>query len=318
MSSSTPMPSASAETTAPYPKMDLSQKIHQMLTLQQRSPGTGNVTELQTQVFDQIINELENPSLYKKLMEKLGTDVTISSPVTADQLAAIEAKNSKEMETLVAKVEEAKESAGDMEVMDAKLAIAKFSAKSLSRDETVKAYVDVIELPKISSGKKIDCYMELARVASFYGETVSADNYIASASKLASDGGGADWDRRNRLKVYKALQMLLHRNTETASALLLDCVATFSCSEICSYKEFVVFAILTNLLHLPRPELRSKIIDGPEILSIATEIPIVVRIIDHLIYFSFVSNLISNKIDIFFVSPLNQPTTTDELGTILL
>jgi 26S proteasome regulatory subunit N7 len=274
----TPMPSASAETTAPYPKMDLAQKIHQMTTLskEQQQRSTINMIELQEEVFNQIITELENPSLYKLLIEKIGTSNTLKSTLTNEQLIAMEGKNAKEMELLNAKADEAKESAGDMEVMDAKIAIAKFCAKSMSYDETITAYKNVIELSKISSGKKIDCYMELARVASFYGNTIEADNYIAAASKLANDGGGADWDRRNRLKVYKALQMLLHRNTESAASLLLDCVATFSCSEICTYQEFVVFAIITNLLHLPRPELRSKIIDGPEILSIASEIPIVV------------------------------------------
>jgi thiamine monophosphate kinase len=35
--------------------------------------------------------------------------------------------------------------------------------------------------------------------------------------------------------------------------------------------------MLTNLLHLKRPELKVKIIDGPEVLSVANHNPVVVR-----------------------------------------
>jgi 26S proteasome regulatory subunit N7 len=94
---------------------------------------------------------------------------------------------------------------------------------------------------------------------------------------MATEGGGGDWDRRNRLKVYRALSKLLARDIKGAAGLLIDCIATFSCNEICSYKSFIVYAVLSNLLHLPRPQLKEKVIDGPEILSMAVEIPVVVR-----------------------------------------
>ena len=97
------------------------------------------------------------------------------------------------------------------------------------------------------------------------------------ASKLAEDGG--DWDRRNRLKVYNALSKLLARDVKEAASLLIDCVATFSCGELCPYPEFVVYTIISNILFLPRTELKSKIIDGPDILSVANKIPVVVSTI---------------------------------------
>ena len=57
---------------------------------------------------------------------------------------------------------------------------------------------------------------------------------------------------------------------------MIDCIATFSCNEICSYQDFIVYAVLSNLLYLPRPDLKSKVLDGPEILSVANDIPVVV------------------------------------------
>lgn len=273
---------AAAEGASPYPKMHIGQKMHQIMTSKTKTD-----IELQTKVFEEIATDLENPSLYRKLQEKLNdgmgsqTDSNVIK-LSAEDLSVMDEKNKKTLDELLIKVEEAKESAGDMELMDARINIARFCAKSMSEEETIDAYTQVLELPKMSSGKKIDALMELARVASFYGNTSGSDDYIDRANKLANEGGGADWDRRNRLKVYRALQRMLHRDMEVSSSLLLDCIATFSCSEICSYTEFIVYVILTNLLHLPRPELKSKIIDGPEVLSVATEIPTVVSIFESL------------------------------------
>jgi 26S proteasome regulatory subunit N7 len=91
-----------------------------------------------------------------------------------------------------------------------------------------------------------------------------------------SDGGGGDWDRRNRLKVYRGLARLLERDIKGAATLLIDCIATFSCNEICSYQSFILYAIMSNLLDLKRPQIKEKLLDGPEVLSVANDIPEVV------------------------------------------
>lgn len=60
---------------------------------------------------------------------------------------------------------------------------------------------------------------------------------------------------------------------------MLDCIATFSCNEICSYSSFIIYATLSNLLHIPRPLIKEKILDGPEILSVANDIPEVLTMV---------------------------------------
>ena len=261
------------ETASPYPPMQLAQTMHRLTVKPE-------LEQLQIKTFDEIVQDLENPSLYKLLKEKLydGKEPLLASAkLTDDDLKEMEDKNAAKLKELEAAVEEAIESAGDMEVMDARVEVARFASKSLSQSEALAAYEKVLALPKVSSGKKIDSLMACARVASFYSDTSAADAFMDRAHKLAEVGGGADWDRRNRLKVYRALQCMLQRDMETASTLLLDCIATFSCVEMCTYQEFIVYTILTNLLHIPRPDLKKKIIDGPEVLSVAPEIPQVVR-----------------------------------------
>lgn len=90
----------------------------------------------------------------------------------------MEDKNKETVKSLEDKVEDAKENAGDMEVLDARVEIARFAAKSMSKDEALAAYQKVLDLPKLSSGKQMDALMEQSRISSFYGDVVSNNDYI--------------------------------------------------------------------------------------------------------------------------------------------
>jgi len=276
-------PSASEDSASKYPDMGLCQKIHQ-LTTKQAQPL--NVKERQ-EIVDSIATELENPTLYRSLMSDESAVNKEGIQLVAEEgsdvsLKALEAKHIKTLEEMEQKVEEARDNAGDTEVMNARIDIARFAAKSLSQEQALEAYGKLLDLPKLSTGKKIDALMEVSRVSSFYGDTMKSDENIDKSHKLSIEGAGGDWDRRNRLKVYRSLSKLLARDIKGAAALLIDCIATFSCNEICSYEEFIVYTILSNLLHLPRPQLKESIIDGPEILSVAEDIPVVIRLVNSL------------------------------------
>lgn len=268
-------PSASEESASPYPNMELCQQIHKILV---KAVGSQD-GKLQNEVLTRIRTELQNPTLYEFLESRIGLTSGIWS---VEDLATQKENNQKTVIDLEKQLEEAKESAGDMEVMDARVELARYAAKSLTEKEALEAYTQLLELPKVSSGKKIDAVMESSRIASFYGDTKKASELIDRAQKMATEGDGGDWDRRNRLKVYRGLQRLLERDIKGAASLLIDCIATFSCNEICSYEEFIVYSIMSNLLHLPRPQIKAKILDGPEILSVANGIPVVIELVQSL------------------------------------
>eukprot|EP00568_Trieres_chinensis_P004526 CAMPEP_0183307392 /NCGR_PEP_ID=MMETSP0160_2-20130417/17305_1 /TAXON_ID=2839 ORGANISM="Odontella Sinensis, Strain Grunow 1884" /NCGR_SAMPLE_ID=MMETSP0160_2 /ASSEMBLY_ACC=CAM_ASM_000250 /LENGTH=442 /DNA_ID=CAMNT_0025470969 /DNA_START=61 /DNA_END=1389 /DNA_ORIENTATION=- len=281
-------PSASAETASKYPDMALAQSLHKLAMMAgpeallgvDDAKAAGVPDDLTETVMKQVGGEeVENPSLYRHLKSTLGWDAK-SGILSDEDLTAMEEKHKTKVSELEKKVEEARENAGDMEVLDARFEVARFSAKSLSKDDALEAYDKVLALPKLSSGKTIDALMESARVALFHSDTKKNKEMIDRASKLAADGG--DWDRRNRLKVYDALSKILARDVKGAASLLIDCIATFSCNELCSYTDFIAYTIVSNILHLPRTELKAKIIDGPEILSVASEIPVVCRLVNSL------------------------------------
>jgi 26S proteasome regulatory subunit N7 len=134
---------------------------------------------IQENVMAEVAEELENPSLYRHLQSILPYDGLADA-----DLEALDEKHKATMKELEEKVEEAKESAGDMEVLDAHLEIARFAAKSLSKEEALEAYDKVLALPKLSTGKQIDALMEESRVASFYGDTAKNAELIERVSRV--------------------------------------------------------------------------------------------------------------------------------------
>lgn len=265
-SAPTGTPSASEENAAPYPDMALGQRIHRLA-----DPAA---------LLEEVGGTVKNVYLYKSILQKMSERGLMkpSNVLNADALQALEEEHKTKMEELEKAVEEAGENAGDMEVLDARVAVARYAAQCLDPTAALAAYQKVMDLPKLSTGKKMDALMESARLAFFYNlkeSNKTPDHFIDLAEKLSEKGGG-DWDRRNRLKVYRALSKLWHRDTVGAAPLLLEGMATFSCNELCSYSDFLVYAMLANLLHLPRSTVHEKILQGPEILAVQLEIPNVV------------------------------------------
>lgn len=215
---------------------------------------------------------LLNPALYRHLQSTLS--YTSPNALSEDNLNTLTSHHETILKTLNDAVTIAKEEAGDMEVLHAYMDIARYSAKSSTKEAAVEAYAAVLALPKLSVGKKLDAHLEMARVCSFWGDYKKMSDTLDGAAKAMASGG--DWDRRNRLKVYQALSFLLVRDVEAASKLLVEGIATFSCTELCGYPEFITYAIVTNLLFLKRTELKKSIIDGSEVLQVAKDIPVVV------------------------------------------
>jgi len=217
---------------------------------------------------------LLNPSLYRHLQSTLG--YTSPNALTEDNLNTLSSHHESILQTLNDAVTKAKDEAGDMEVLHAYMDIARYSARCSTKEKAIEAYEKVLELPKLSSGKKLDAHLDMARVCSFWGDYKKLKVVLEGASKAIANGG--DWDRRNRLKAYQALSFLLVRDMESASKLLVEGIATFSCTELCDYPEFITYAIVTNLLYLKRTELKKSIIDGSEVLQVANDIPVVIQL----------------------------------------
>lgn len=69
------------------------------------------------------------------------------------------------------------------------------------------------------------------------------------------------YDQLNGRTLLTAHLAVRHTHVQ-ASELLLDCIATFTCTELASYNQFIFYAVVTNILHLERTKLKKKLVDG--------------------------------------------------------
>jgi hypothetical protein len=222
-------PSASEESASPYPDMELCQQIHKLIV---KAPEY-DTPIFQTKVLTTICKELENPTLYESVEHAMGISSGIWS--VADIQLRKEA-NQMKVQGLEAKVEDAKESAGDMEVMDARVELARYAAKSMTEQDALEAYKKLLELPKISSGKKIDAIMESARVASFYGNTKKTTEFLDSVSSAGLHDRTFDvWapqvdvSRKTRLSLFCSMFLLFRpKSLPQKVVVVIGIVATVS------------------------------------------------------------------------------------------
>jgi len=94
---------------------------------------------------------------------------------------------------------------------------------------------------------------------------------VAQVRHLVESGG--DWDRRNRLKVYQAVQYMRTRNWKKATDLLVDTLSTFTSTELFSYTQFVSYTVVLSVLSLHRTQLKAKVLNAPEVLAVIDEVP---------------------------------------------
>ena len=190
--------------------------------------------------------------------------------------AALTAKmadaNAKRLGEIEAKIEDAKENLGDVEIRDAMCERAEFYASVGEMEKSERAYEET-EAKTASIGQKMDCAFALMRARFSRLELHEVKKLIEKIKDMLDQPGGGDWERKNRLKVYEGLHAVATRNFETATKLFLDSLSTFTSYELLSYDDFVFYTVVCAVVSLPRTELKAKVIDSPEVLSVLNRLP---------------------------------------------
>lgn len=120
----------------------------------------------------------------------------------------------------------------------------------------------------ISTGAKIDIMLTITRLGFFFSDQLFVKEKLEQIKIMIEKGG--DWERRNRFKTYQGIHCLAIRNFKEAAKLLVDSLATFTSVELTSYENIATYASVAGLFTLERTELKSKVIDSPELLSLLT------------------------------------------------
>lgn len=209
-----------------------------------------------------ILKENRMVSFYTKVWteNEWGTD--------SSELEAWEAGNKKQLDEIEAERKNAEENLGDTEIRDAEVKKAKVITLSGDKDAAVKEWVSIEGLTK---GKKIDAYLQILRILLAYDDDQQFKTYCGKTEELVEKGG--DWDRRNRLSIYKAMHAIRIRNFKTAAEALLKAIQTFTAYEICDYESFIFYTVCAAVPTLERKVLKKDVIDSPEVLQVLDKIP---------------------------------------------
>eukprot|EP00516_Mucochytrium_quahogii_P002620 CAMPEP_0203748156 /NCGR_PEP_ID=MMETSP0098-20131031/3102_1 /ASSEMBLY_ACC=CAM_ASM_000208 /TAXON_ID=96639 /ORGANISM=" , Strain NY0313808BC1" /LENGTH=394 /DNA_ID=CAMNT_0050636793 /DNA_START=245 /DNA_END=1429 /DNA_ORIENTATION=+ len=204
------------------------------------------------------------------------------------------AANEKELLRLQEKKKDAEDNHGEIEVMEALLGIAKFYALTGTKQEALDAFHQVSSLKSMSTGLLIDVVLRKILLGLVWMDKELMKTCIDEADKLLEKGG--DWDRRNRLKVYRAMYSLVVRDFVKASEDFLSAVATFTSTELCSYNDFIFYTVVTSIVALDRVQFKKKVIDSPEVITVLREVDFLG---------DFMNNLHDCNYKEFFVSLVN-------------
>jgi len=185
-------------------------------------------------------------------------------PVDEALLEQLRVANAAELAKLDATLTDALENLGQNEQLEAYKAKAEFLARIGEKDKVFEVYEAVP--PKITSkGQKTDIALHEVRIGLFHADFPLVRDKLHKAAKLIEEGG--DWDRRNRLKVYKAVYYIATREFKKAVTLLLESVATFSAIELFSFSSLVQNTVLMGVHSLDRATLKKRVIDSPDVQS---------------------------------------------------
>ena len=175
------------------------------------------------------------------------------------------------MQEFERRIEDAKEREGDVEVRDAILDKAQF-LKDEARDfaQAERIFREAFDMSGGAS-RKMEILFEIILMSLEKMDLEKLKQDVTTCKVLVEDG--ADWDKKNKLKIYEGVYCMLIRDFKKASELLLSSVATFTCVELLDYKEFIFYAVIMGLLISDRPTIKKEIIHSPDVLSVIRDIP---------------------------------------------
>lgn len=108
-----------------------------------------------------------------------------------------------------------------------------------------KVFRECIELSGTPS-RKLEVLFEILLMNLEKVDLDALKTDMATCKQLVADG--ADWDKKNKLKVFEGCYLMLIRDFQKAAELLMSSIPTFTCSELLDYKEFIFYAVIMGLM----------------------------------------------------------------------
>jgi len=252
------MPTEEAKPTEMYPIMALAQMRHELAT------GSGDRQKLQSEILAIVKDKSMLPYYEKYLCPEL------VGPADAALVAQMRKTNEEVLKKIEEKIADAKENLGDIEVRDGMIQKAEFYNRIGDKDAAITAYHESFA-KTVGAGGRLDNILTVIRIAFFFDDKDLAKKEIDRAKVELGKGG--DWERRNKLKVYEGIFLMMSRQWKDAAQLFLKVMPTFTATEVVEFKDFIFYSVILTLVALDRPTIRSELVTSPDVLGSIKETP---------------------------------------------
>ena len=144
------------------------------------------------------------------------------------------------------KIKDCKENQGESEVRDTIYDKAEFLR--YEAQDFVEAEKIFREAYKMTGGasRKMEILFEILLMNFEKEDVPSIKKDIQTCHKLVEDG--ADWDKKNKLKIFEGVYCMMIRDFKKASDLFVSSIATFTAVEVMSFRDFVFYSVVLGLL----------------------------------------------------------------------
>ncbi|SCM21239.1 26S proteasome regulatory subunit RPN7, putative [Plasmodium chabaudi adami] len=176
-------------------------------------------------------------------------------------------KADEEIKEIENKIQEASENFDYVDTKNDILLKANFYCKIGDKENSFKEYEEVYE-KGIGIGVKLDILLTIIRISIFFNDINSTKKYLEKARAQMEKGG--DWERKNKLKIYEALNYIMIRKFPEASKILIDAASTFTATEIISYESIIFYVIILGIMTEERTVLDKNILNSSVILQVTS------------------------------------------------
>lgn len=167
---------------------------------------------------------------------------------------------------------QANETAGDSEIFAAQMKRVK--CKYISGDNDTEEYFKKIYEKAIGSNIRIDILFQLLHYYLAIDPTsAKVRSTIKKIEGILEDEG--DWSRRNRFSVYKSVLAINTKQLDIASNLSVAASLTFASSDFIPLETLALLCVVSSIPTMPRPELKTKIIECSDFIQIYKENPVI-------------------------------------------
>merc|ERR1719265_185914 len=148
--------------------------------------------------------------------------------------------------------------------------MAEYYCRIGDKTKGMEAY-DVAATKTVGVGGRLDNQLARIRICFLYDDLDTAKKHIDLAEvELVK---GAEWERRNKLKVYKGLYLMLRREIKEAATQFLGSLATFTATEVVEHRQFIFYTVITSMVALDRKKNKEEVVFSPEVLTTVHDTP---------------------------------------------